>query len=148
MGCLDGCVVGTITDTWTFANNGNTIFPANGTVYLGNTAATLGNTAIRWGTLTSNTITANQTIATLSVTGVTGIEFLVKGIDSGGAKYSISTVQAVTDGANVDFSTFGGVQLGGYTGSLAVNIAGSNISLQVTPASSNSTVWTTQYRVI
>jgi hypothetical protein len=112
------------------------------------TSVTLGNTAINWGTLTSNTITANQTIATLSVTGVTGIEFLVKGIDSGGAKYSIATVQAVTDGTDVDFSTFGGVQLGGYTGSLAVNIDGSNISLQVTPASSNSTVWTTQYRII
>jgi hypothetical protein len=139
---------GSTTDTWTFANSGNTTFPANGTVNLGNTAATLGNTAIRWGTLTTSTITANQTIATLSVTGVTGIEFLVKGIDSGGEKYSIATVQAVTDGANVDYSTFGGVQLGGYTGSLAVNIDGSNISLQVTPASSNSTVWTTQYRVI
>ena len=139
---------GTTTDTWTFANNGNTIFPANGIVNLGNTAATLGNTAIRWGTLTTSTITANQTIATLSVTGVTGIEFLVKGIDSGGGKYSIATVQAVTDGTDVDYSTFGGVQLGGYTGSLAVNIDGSNISLQVTPASSNSTVWTTQYRVI
>jgi hypothetical protein len=112
------------------------------------TSVTLGNTAVNWGTLTTSTITANQTIATLSVTGVTGIEFLVKGIDSGGAKYSIATVQAVTDGANVDYSTFGGVQLGGYTGSLAVNIDGSNISLQVTPASSNSTVWTTQYRVI
>ena len=60
----------------------------------------------------------------------------------------MATVQAVTDGANVDYSTFGTVLLGGYTGSLAVNIVGSNISLQVTPASSNSTVWTTQYRII
>jgi hypothetical protein len=143
---------------WNFDTTGNLTAPAIGTADLGNlvvanianiaTTVNLGNTAINWGTLTTSTITANQTIATLSVTGVTGIEFLVKGIDSGGAKYSIATVQAVTDGADVDFSTFGGVQLGGYTGSLAVNIDGSNISLQVTPASSNSTVWTTQYRII
>jgi hypothetical protein len=143
---------------WNFDTTGNLTAPTIGTANLGNlvvanianiaTRVTLGNTAVRWGTLTTSTITANQTIATLSVTGVTGIEFLVKGIDALGAKYSIATVQAVTDGANVDYSTFGGVQLGGYTGSLAVNIVGSNISLQVTPASSNSTVWTTQYRVI
>lgn len=113
-----------------------------------NTSVSLGNTAVNWATLTTSSVTANQTIATLSVTGVTGIEFLVKGIDAGGNKYSMATVQAVTNGTSVDYSTFGGVQLGGFTGSLAVNIAGSNISLQVTPASSNSTVWTTQYRII
>ena len=45
-------------------------------------------------------------------------------------------------------STFGTVNLGGYTGSLAVNISSGSIRLQVTPSSSNSTVWTTQYRVI
>jgi len=108
----------------------------------------IGNTTITWSTITTTAITANQTIATVSVTGVTGVEFLVKGIDSSGGKYSVATVQAVTDGANVDYSTFGTVLLGSYTGSLAVNIVGSNISLQVTPASSNSTVWTTQYRII
>ena len=108
----------------------------------------IGNTTITWSTITTTAITANQTISSVSVTGVTGVEFLVKGIDSGGGKYSMATVQAVTDGANVDYSTFGTVLLGGYTGSLAVNIVGSNISLQVTPASSNSTVWTTQYRII
>ena len=135
------------TDTWTFANDGNTTFPANGTVNLGNTAATLGNTVLRWGTLTTSSVTANQTIASYSATGITGIEFLVKAVDSGG-KYSVATVQAVTDGTNVDYSTFGTVNLGGYTGSLAVNVVGGFVRLQVTPASSNSTVWTTQYRVI
>jgi hypothetical protein len=57
-------------------------------------------------------------------------------------------VQAVTNGTDVDYTIFGGVNLGTTTGSLAVNISGSNIALQVTPASSNSTVWTTQYRLI
>ena len=145
-------------EQWNFDTTGNTSFPTTGTVNLGNIAIAntanisnnivLGNTALNWGTLTSSTITANQTIATASVTGVTGIEFLVKGVDSSGGKYSVATVQAVTDGSSADYSIFGGVQLGGFIGTLAVNIDGSNIKLQVTPASSNSTVWTTQYRLI
>jgi hypothetical protein len=150
---------GSTANTWTFANNGNTIFPAAATVSLGNLATantvTVNNnlnvgplTQIAYGNVTTAAITANQTIASLSATGVSGVEFLVKGIDSAGSKYSIATVQAVTDGANVEYSVFGTVQLGGFTGSLAVNIAGSNVALQVTPASSNSTVWVTQVRTI
>jgi len=85
-------------------------------------------------------------------TYATGVEYLVKGIDSTGTKYSVATVVAVTNGTTSDYSTFATVNLGGSTGTLAVNITtsggNSNIALQVTPASSNSTVWTTQYRVI
>jgi len=113
-----------------------------------NLSVFVGNTTISWGTVTTTTINANQTISSFSVTGVTGIEFLVKGIDSTGSKYSVATVTAVTDGSNVDFSTFGTVNLGGQTGALAVNVVSGNIALQVTPASSNSTVWTTQMRFI
>jgi hypothetical protein len=40
------------------------------------------------------------------------------------------------------------VNLGGLTGALAVNIVSGNVALQVTPASSNSTVWITQVRFI
>lgn len=117
----------------------------SGTLNLGNTSV---NTAITWGSVTTSSITANQTIASFSATGVTGVEFLVKSIDSTGSKYGVATVIAVTDGTNVDYSTFGTVNLGGYTGALAVNIVGGQVRLQVTPSSSNSTVWTTQYRVI
>jgi hypothetical protein len=106
------------------------------------------NTGISWGSVTTSAITANQTIAQFSVTGVTGVEFLVKAVDATGSKYSVATVQAVTNGTDVDYTIFGGVNLGTTTGSLAVNISGSNIALQVTPSSSNSTVWTTQYRLI
>ena len=108
----------------------------------------LGNTAVNWGTLTTASIAVNQTIAQIPVTGITGIEFLIKGIDSAGAKYSVATVQAVTDGANVDYSIYGGVYLTASTGVLAVNITGGNLALQVTPSSTNSTVWTTQFRTI
>jgi hypothetical protein len=113
-----------------------------------NLSVFVGNTTISWGTVTTTTINANQTISSFSVTGVTGIEFLVKGIDSTGSKYSVATVTAVTDGSNVDFSTFGTVNLNGQTGALAVNVVSGNVALQVTPASSNSTVWTTQVRFI
>ena len=128
------------------ATNGNlTTANVSGNIILGNASVT---TAISWASATTTAITANQTIASFSVTGVTGVQFLVKGIDSTGSKYSVATVTAVTDGTNVDYSTFGTVNLGGFTGSLAVNIVGGFVRLQVTPASSNSTVWTTQYKFI
>ncbi len=136
-------VSGNITTSGNLSANN---FSAN--TFFANTSVDIGNTAIYAGQVTTTSITANQTISTLSVTGVTGVEWLVKGYDSSGAKYSMAMVTAVTDGANADFSTFGTVNLGSTTGSLAVNIVGSNIELQVTPATSNSTVWVTQYRTI
>ena len=146
---------GSINKTWTFAQDGTLYAPGNlnvNAIVSDNLKANLnvfvGNTTIGWGTVTTTTISANQTISTLSVTGVTGLEFLVKGIDTTGTKYSVATVQAVTDGVSVDYATFGTVNLGGSTGSFAVNVVAGNIELQVTPASSNSTVWTTQVRFI
>ena len=128
------------------ATNGNlTTANVSGNIILGNTTVT---TAISWASATTTSITANQTIASFSATDVTGVQFLVKGVDSTGSKYSVATVTAVTDGTSVDYSTFGTVNLGGFTGSLAVNIVGGFVRLQVTPASSNSTVWTTQYKFI
>jgi hypothetical protein len=124
------------------ANN----FTAN--TFIANTAVEIGNTVIYAGEVTTTSITANQTISTVPVSGVTGVEWLVKGVDSSGAKYSMAMVTAVTDGANADFSTFGTVNIGTSTGTLSVNVVGSNIALQVTPSSSNSTVWVTQYRTL
>ena len=108
----------------------------------------IGNSTVSAATLTTSANTAGQIIAQFPVSGVTGVEFLVKGTDASGAKYSVATVQAVTDGANADFTVYGGVTLGGFTGSLSVGIGGGNLRLQVTPATANSTVWTTQYRFI
>jgi hypothetical protein len=117
------------------------------TANVGNTVKIGVLTQITYGNVTTTSVTANQTIASLLVSGVTGAEFLVKAIDSGG-KYSVATVSAVTNGTTVDYSVYGTVQIGGYTGNLAVNVVGSDIRLQVTPASSNSTVWVTQARII
>jgi hypothetical protein len=108
----------------------------------------IGNTNIGWGTVTTSSISANQTIAQFTVSTVTGVEFIVKGVDASGTKYSMSTVTAVTDGSQADYVTFATAVLGGTTGSLVVNVTGGNVALQVTPSSSNTTVWTAQYRTI
>jgi hypothetical protein len=124
------------------------IFGVIGSANISN-AVVIGNTTTTWGTFTTSTVTANQTIASVPVSGITGVQFLVKGVDASGSKYSVATVQAVTNGtSNVDYATYGTVNLGGYTGALAVNIQGGYLRLQVTPASGNSTVWTTQYNYI
>jgi filamentous hemagglutinin len=116
--------------------------------FIANTSANIGNTKVGWGTVTTTAITANQTIAQFSTTGIAAIEFLVKGIDATGSKYSVATVTAVTNGTNIDYVTYATAFLGAGTGVLAVNISSGNVALQVTPTSSNSTVWTTQYRVM
>ena len=139
-------VTGNVSSGNISGTNGNlTTANVSGNIILGNASVT---TAISWASATTTAITANQTIASFSVTGITGVQFLVKGIDAAGSKYGVATVQAVTDGTTVDYSTFGTVNLGGFIGSFAVNIVGGFVRLQVTPASSNSTVWTTQYRFI
>ena len=141
--------VGTLTSLAVTGNvtGGNLITTG---VAVANSGVQISNSAVYFGTLTTASTSPNQTIATIALTSsyITGVEYLVKGVDSTGAKYSVATVVAVTNGTNADYSTFATVNLGGATGSLAVNISGSNIALQVTPASSNSTVWTTQFRVI
>ena len=110
----------------------------------------IGNTSITANTVTTTSITANQTIATYQLTGsnVTGVEFLVKGHDTPGSKYSVATVLAVTNGTDTDYTIYGTVRIGTTTGSLAVNVVSGNILLQVTPSSSNGTSWTTQIRTI
>lgn len=117
-----------------------------------NSSVIIGNTSITWGNTTTSAITANQTISsyTLTGSGVTGVEWIVKGVDNNGVtpKYSVATVQAVTDGTSVDYTLYGTVNLGGTTGMLAVNVVGSTLRLQVTPSSSNTTTWITQYRTI
>ena len=141
-----GLIATTFAGNLSGTNANVTTANVSGNVILGNSTVS---TAITWDSATTTSISANQTVASISTTGVTGLEFLVKGIDSAGAgKYSVATVQAVTDGSSVDYSVFGTVNLGGSTGTLAVNISGGFVRLQVTPASSNSTVWTTQVRII
>ena len=112
----------------------------------------LGPTEIQWAEITTTSFTANQVIASVDSTLIRGVEFFVRGVEAVGAKYSVTTLQAVHSGpgpnADVDFSNYGTVVKGGTPGYLSVIWNSGNIELVVTPASSNSTVWTTQYRTI
>ena len=103
-------------------------------------------------TLAAGTVTTTSTsqtaIATFAVSGINGIEFLVKGIDATSGNTSVASVLTVTDGSTVDFVTYGQTFLTGAPGVLAVGLNGTDLELLVTPASTNSTVWVTQYRFI
>ena len=113
----------------------------------------IGNSYIYSNTVTT-TSTSPATICSFLIAGtdVYGVEYIVKSYDTSG-KYSMATVQAVTNGVNVDYVTFATVRLGTTTGALSVDIGGSvgpttSIDLTATPSTSNSTIWTTQYRLI
>jgi hypothetical protein len=99
------------------------------------------------GTVTTTT-TSQTAIASFAVSGINGIEFLVKGIDATSGNTSVASVLTVTDGSTVDFVTYGQTFLTGAPGVLAVGLNGSDLELLVTPTSTNSTVWVTQYRFI
>ena len=123
----------------------------SGTINAGNTTVAnllIGNSTVRSNTVTTTSTSTDQTIVTFPYANLRGAIFDVKGEQAGGGKYSIATVSCVHNGTAVDYSVYGTVTLGGATGTLAVNLVGSNLFLTVTPASSNSTVWTTQYRTI
>ena len=142
IGATDGVFTGNLSAVG-FSSSGS----ISSNTLTANTSVVIGDSTITSGTLTTTSITTDQVIASFAVTDVTGVEFVVKGLDSGG-RYSMATVQAVTDGTTVDYAIFGGVNIGTSTGSLSVAISSGNIALRVSPSSSNSTVWTTQYRLI
>ena len=107
----------------------------------------------------ANTVTTISTTPTeicsfmITNTDVYGIEYIVKSFDGAASgKYSMATVQAVTNGLDVDYVTYATVRLGNTTGQLSVTrtAVGSDVSINLiaTPSTGNSTVWTTQYRLI
>lgn len=123
----------------------------SGTVNAGNTTVAnllIGNSTLRSATVTTTATTANQTIVGIPYAGIRGAIFDIKGEQALGGRYSIATVYAVHDGTNVEYTVSGTVLIGGATGTLGAQIVGSTLFLTVTPTSSNSTVWTTQYRTI
>ena len=105
----------------------------------------------------ANTVTTTSTVATeicsfmITNTDVYGIEYIVKSYDAAG-KYSMATVQAVTNGVDVNYVTYATVRLGNTTGVLSVtrSAVGPDVSINLvaTPSTGNSTIWTTQYRLI
>jgi hypothetical protein len=132
--------------TSTGANISGTL-NSTGTATVGKLA--VGNTSVGANTITTTNTSKNSIVSFPTSVG-RAVEFFVKGEESAGGKYSVATISAVHDDAgNIDYSLYGTVLLGGATGKLEVNIdLSGNISLDVTPSSSNSTVWTVQYRTI
>jgi hypothetical protein len=138
----------TVTGTGTVTNGTANITGnlTSGNAYVANLI--IANSTIRSNSVTTTSTSANQTIANVPYAGLRGVIFDVKAEEVAGGKYSIATLYAVHDGSTADYSVSGSILMGGATGTLVVNLIGSNLALQVTPASSNSTVFTTQFRTI
>ena len=114
------------------------------------TTVAIGNSSIQSNTVTTTT-TSLTTLVELDPTTFRGVEFIIKGENTTGSRYSIATILAVHDGANpvaVDFTSYGLVSLGGQTGVFTVTGDADTVYLKVTPNSNQSTVWTIQYRLI
>jgi hypothetical protein len=111
--------------------------------------------AVKVRTVTSIDAATLTTVATTQVpvasiadgVGV-AVEFLVKGYDVTSGKFEMCTILAISSGGAVDYTVFGNTQIVGTPGAVMVAVSGGNIQLFVTPASTNSTVWTVQYRTI
>ena len=52
------------------------------------------------------------------------------------------------DGTNLSYDVYGTVNIGGWVGKLSANYSGGKVQLLVTPSSTNSIKWTTQYKTI
>lgn len=114
------------------------------------TSVVIGDSSI-WSTTVTTIDTQTTTLVSIPTSSFRGVEFMIKGENVSGTKYSIATILAVHDSASpaaVDFTSYGLVTLGGSTGTFNVTSDASNVYLKVTPSSSSSTVWTTQYRLI
>jgi hypothetical protein len=114
------------------------------------TSVVIGNSSI-YSTTATTTSTTTTTLASIDVTKFRAVEFIIKGENSSGSKYSVATILAVHDDASpaaVDYTSYGLVTLGGTTGTFSMTSDATNIYLKVTPSTTSSTVWTTQYRLI
>lgn len=109
----------------------------------------IGNSAIRSVTVTTSS-TSKVPLVSLSAASTRAIEYIIRGADSVGGKYSVATVSAVHDGTSIDYAIYGTVNLpsSASTGSLDVTLSGGLANLNVTPGSTNTTVWVIQYRTI
>ena len=120
-----------------------------GTATVGNVV--VGNSQIKSYGITTTTTASNQIIVSVDLTNVRGVIFDVTAVQDnspGLNKYSIATVTALHDGTNVDFAVYGTVLINGATGTLSCNVSSGSLNLLVSPTSSASTLWTTQYRTL
>jgi hypothetical protein len=137
--------------TGTGANISGTLNVSGNTQIGSSSSGTLlvGSSTLRYTQQTTSAATIT-TLVTLAGSGFRVAEFLIKGEDSTGGKYSVATISAVRDASSIDFSTYGTVNLpsSSTTGTFSMTFDGTTAALRVTPSSSNSTVWTVQYRTM
>jgi hypothetical protein len=110
-------------------------------------------TKIRSSTVTTTATTTDQVIASVPVSEARGAIFDIKSEQNNSPsanRYSIATVYCVHNGTAVEYTVIGTVQVpvGTSTGTLGVSLQSGTLYLTVTPASSNSTLWSTQFRTI
>lgn len=110
-------------------------------------------TKIRSSTVTTTATTTDQVIASVPVAEARGAIFDIKSEQNNSPsanRYSIATVYCVHNGSAVEYTVVGTVQVpvGTSTGTLGVSLQSGTLYLTVTPASSNSTLWSTQFRTI
>jgi hypothetical protein len=129
---------------------------ANGNIGGGNVVANnvtannqviIGNTAIGWASIVT-TSTSAAAIASIPIANYTGFKFFVKGHDTIGGNRFVATIDALTDGSNLELDEYGGMSFGADTGDVYVEVASGNINLMTLPSSANSTTWTAQYTMI
>jgi hypothetical protein len=90
----------------------------------------------------TTTSTSATTLMSLSSTTYRSAEFTVQGVDATGTKYMTAKVLAVHNGTVTTFTEYGQVNAGGIAGTISVtDPSAGTFLLQVTPASTNSTVW-------
>jgi hypothetical protein len=109
--------------------------------------------SIRTQSFTTSSISSNQTIALVDITGTgyRAAEFFIKGESPAGGKYTVATVHAIHNGSTlVDWVVFGSVNIGAalHTGYSVTLTAGTTLRLRVSPSTTDSIVWTTQIRLI
>jgi hypothetical protein len=102
----------------------------------------VGTAGVRTSTLTTNSVTANQVLFNVPQATFRSAEFIITGVDTTGAKFQSTKILAIHGGStNADYTEYGSVQVGGVVGTFSVVADGTNLKLQVTPASSNSTTF-------
>jgi len=92
-------------------------------------------------TVTTTTVTTATTIATVPLATYRSVDFNIQAVDATAGLYHSAKVLAIHNGTLADWTEYGAVAVGGATGTFTVTIVGTDMVLQVTPASTNSTTF-------
>ena len=96
-------------------------------------------TELTSGSLTTTSTTAGQVMFQLPTANFRSIECLVQVTQ--GTNYMVDKILVIHDGTNAYITEYGTITIGTGQATFDANIVGSNIQLQVTPATTNSTVF-------